>query len=97
MNVFPEPVAIWISDRGRSSARDCSRLRIASACLPHSPRSSSGGMAFSRARKVGRSGFSAICRSHSVSVSGRWKVNTRRLRASGSYPLVNRVSAPVDS
>ncbi len=36
-------------------------------------------------------------RCHSASVSGRWKVNTRRLRASGSYPLVKRVSAPVDS
>ncbi len=97
MNVFPDPVAIWISALGRSSARDSSMFLMASACLPHSPRSSSGGMALSRARKVGAPGSSLICRAHSARVSGRWKANTRRLRASGSYPFVNRVSVPVDS
>ncbi len=83
VNVLPEPVAIWISARGRSRATTppgCDRRRLH---LPQ-PRRSSSGSDCGRARKVGASGFSRICRIHSASVSGRWNENTRRLRASGS-------------
>ena len=42
------------------------------------------GMVRIRARSVGPCDSAAICRAHSASVSGRWNVNTRLLRASGS-------------
>ena len=37
VKVLPLPVAIWIRARGRSSASECSRLRIASICAGHRP------------------------------------------------------------
>jgi hypothetical protein len=48
----PEPVAIWISDRGRSLKRLCSMFTTACTLLGHMPGNSTGGMALRRARSV---------------------------------------------
>jgi hypothetical protein len=84
VSLLPDPVAIWMSALGRSSRMDCSRLRMALACTLHSPASSSPGIKRSRARRVGSRLSALICRASSPRVSGRKKVNTVRLRASGS-------------
>ena len=97
MNVLPDPVAIWISARGRFAASDRSRFAIARNCAGHSPVSCSSGSARSRWRSVGASGWRRISSSQPASVSGRWNENTGRLAGSGSSRFVNRVSVPVDS
>ncbi len=81
--VLPLPVAIWISDRGWLSASDLSRLRTASIWTGQSLPVFSSGMFW----RLPRSWLSRPTSRRSS--SGRWKVNTSRLRGSGSSPLVN--------
>ena len=53
MKVLPEPVAIWIRQRGRLSASDASRFWMAVTWAGQRPFSSSGGMCCMRLRNVG--------------------------------------------
>ena len=92
MNVLPLPVAIWIRDRGRLSARDASRFWMALDLDP--PETLACSAAASAAAAPALAGRALTRR---ISSSGRWKVKTSRLRASGSRALVNCVTVPVDS
>jgi hypothetical protein len=78
VKVLPAPVAIWMSERGRSAASEASRPVMASTWHWRRPVASSGGIFCSRARSVPGS-FSQAC-----SVAGWWKANTRRERGVGS-------------
>jgi hypothetical protein len=89
VNVLPLPVPIWISERGLFLASDRSRFSIALFCTDHSFEESSAGRAFSLPRT-----WASRLTSRSSS-SGRWKVKTSRLRASGSSRFVNCVTVPV--
>ena len=57
VNVLPEPVAIWISARGRFSRRDSSVFWIASIWASHSGPTFSAGIALMPALTVGEAGF----------------------------------------
>ena len=58
VKVLPEPVAIWMSARGRSARSDSSRLPIAVAwTAPQPRRRRAGASAWSRARNVGSRGL----------------------------------------
>src|SRR5208337_179372 len=89
VKVFPEPVAIWINDRGLFLASDRSRFSIALFWTDHSFEESSAGRAFS----LQRTWASRLTRRSSS--SGRWNEKTSRLRASGSSKFVNCVTVPV--
>lgn len=97
--LLPEPVAIWMSARGRKCLSDTSSWRIATSCAGHNPAGPRGGRPRRRWRNVACSMPPSAdhARTHSASVSRRWKVKTCRLAGSGSKALVNRVSTPVDS
>ena len=95
--VLPDPVAIWISDLGRSCARDFSSSTIARVWAGHRAVESTSGRWCRRPRSVGATGFCVQSLSQRANVSGRCTKNTSRLRAIGSRPLVKRVSMPVDS
>ncbi len=110
MIVFPEPVAIWTSARGRFWNSECSRLMTACNWLGKRNALSTGGIARRRARRDEGLVSSATVKwpalltqasrvsaaSHSASVPGwcTWKM--RRLRGSGSRRFVNFVIAPVE-
>jgi len=96
--LLPDPVAIWMSARGRSTARDFSSSAIARVWAGHRDESSIAGMVRRQPRSVAGPPASPVAwATHLASVSGRWTANTSRLRGSGSRPLVKRVSIPVDS
>ena len=100
VKVLPEPVAIWIMARGLSRASDSSRLTMAGPWAGRRLVMSTGSSCFilrRRPRKVLASGRSFASWSQRTIVSGRCTVKTSRLRGSGSRPLVNWVSMPVDS
>ena len=52
MNVLPLPVAICTRERGRASASDCSKLRMACACTVQRLESSSGGIVVNLRRRL---------------------------------------------
>jgi hypothetical protein len=110
MIVFPEPVAICTSARGRFRKSESSKLMTACNWLGKRNARSTGGTARRRARRdeglvssaavkvpaLFTQASSVSAASHSARVAGwcTWKM--RRLRGSGSRRLVNFVIAPVD-
>ena len=77
VKVLPVPVAIWMRARGRSSAKERSRLRWPRSGAPQALGRQGRHLAQAGAQGVGLTG-------PLDSVSGRWKAKTRRLRGSGS-------------
>jgi hypothetical protein len=106
VKVFPDPVAIWIRARGRSSAKDFSRFSTALTWAGQSPAPLRGGIVLRWPRRVPGRGTpigyfppgvgSGSASSQVARTSGRWKWKRCRLRGSGSRWFAKRVSTPVE-